>query len=71
MSTFLVPTEITAILKKVDNLGYDTRSGATNAILSHPDYVERWDLVDGSITLAEYFELEAWKAFTLSTLIAD
>lgn len=47
--------EIKSIIKKFDNLGFDTSAQAANAILTHDDFVERWDLEDA----AEHYNLQS------------
>jgi len=64
--TYKVPNNITAILKTVDYLGFDTRNECCNAILDHEDWQERWEVTD--LLPSELRQLIEWRNETLAAL---
>lgn len=52
-----------AALKKLDWLGFDSPAQARGAVLDHPDWASRWDVV-GDLTEAEIAAVDAWRDAT-------
>lgn len=47
--------ELRAAMRACDDLGFDTTTEAMHAVLSHPDFAERWECSDRLIEAVSYY----------------